>query len=524
MNNKRLIAEIINGEEVIMTIDDNMLSCEFGALDRGNITDVVDWGIYANRGSISFIDNVGYFNNLNVNSAELKKYIVKFYLSKIDETLVATFKVDDIKFDEETRICDIKLIAKIIDFQKYPTIPNDFSSHDVFTFYTKNAEYLSGLSVTETNVNYSIDYPSYGLKLGEDINRLKETFIYCPYLPFGNMWDRITKICQSTMCRVIEDENGNPIITGSFPNRKAILVRPNNILYISDSNFVKIENTSIDVTNRNKYTDKKVEQISKHFDIQFDENGNPIGISNCDYNISNNSASISCRFDTKYKIYRCSMLHVMVTVERTNTLGGKASYVTEQFGGAAHVVGPDKTGLLYRYGIESIVTKYSDGTIDRVKSIDVEFYLDYFDDNGTTEEKNIIDKTNDSIVKISSNDLIQSGSYYVVDSGNIPLSTHILNEVSRRYSNGIECFEIECLFNDYYYDDGSLAFSSSDLSTHFKKYDVIIPYVMKNGTTVPLRKNQDGTPKKFRVIGIYYSYDGLLKQKLYVQEERYDVY
>ena len=81
-NNKRLIAEIINGEEVIMTIDDNMSYCEFGALDRGNITDVVNWGIYANRGSISFIDNVGYFNNDNVNSLELKSAVVKFYLAK----------------------------------------------------------------------------------------------------------------------------------------------------------------------------------------------------------------------------------------------------------------------------------------------------------------------------------------------------------------------------------------------------------------------------------------------------------
>jgi hypothetical protein len=46
---------------------------------------------------------------------------------------------------------------------------------------------------------------------------------------------------------------------------------------------------------------------------------------------------------------------------------------------------------------------------------------------------------------------------------------------------------------------------------------------MKKGEKVPLRKNEDGTPKKFRIIGISYSYDGLLKQKLSVQEERYDV-
>lgn len=534
VNNKRLIAEIINGEEVIMTIDDNMLSCEFGSLDRGNITDVVDWGIYANRGSISFIDNIGYFNNQNINSTETKKYKVNFYLAKTSRSKIAVFNIENLTFDEETREVNIELIGAIIDLQR--KTPN---SNISFSFAEKNALYLLGLSddISEAEAaDYGWYYPSFGLKRGEDSEDLERVIIYCPFLDEKNAWDRISNICQSTMYRVVEDENGDPVITGSFPNRKAILVRPNNILYISGSNFVKIKNTYIDVTNRNKYTNKKVEQISKHFDIQFNEDGDPIGISNCDYNISNNSANISCFFDTPYKIYSCSMPHVMETVERTvpqhvldsdgieKVIYVKASYVSEALGSSsANVAGTDKKELLYQHEITSIVKEYSDGTIDRVKSIDVDFYLDYFEDNGTTEEKNIIDETNDSIVKISSNDLIQSGSYYEADSGNIPLSTHILNEVSRRYSNGIECFEIECLFNDYYYDDGSLAFSSSDLSTHFKKYDVIIPYVMKNGKTVPLSKNQDGTPKKFRVIGISYSYDGLLKQKLSVQEERYDV-
>ena len=54
--NKRLIAKLKDGDNVIMTIDSNMLSCEFGALDRGNLTDIVNWGIYANRGSVSFVD------------------------------------------------------------------------------------------------------------------------------------------------------------------------------------------------------------------------------------------------------------------------------------------------------------------------------------------------------------------------------------------------------------------------------------------------------------------------------------
>ena len=79
------------------------------------------------------------------------------------------------------------------------------------------------------------------------------------------------------------------------------------------------------------------------------------------------------------------------------------------------------------------------------------------------------------------------------------------------------------MFNDYCDVNGNKVFDTNDLSAHFKKYDVIIPYVMKKGKTVPLRINEDGTPKQFRIIGISYSYDGLLKQKLSIQEDRYDV-
>jgi hypothetical protein len=155
-----------------------------------------------------------------------------------------------------------------------------------------------------------------------------------------------------------------------------------------------------------------------------------------------------------------------------------------------------------------------------VKGGIIGFAVKTFADDGTITvyKKDSIDDTN-----IQSNDLIQDGSYLFDSTNQLSLGDYILQEVSRRYSHGIECFEIECLFNDYYNENGELVFSKSDLSQHFNKYDVIIPYTVKRGKTVPLRKNSDGTPKKFRIIGISYSYDGLLKQKLSVQEERYDI-
>ena len=160
---------------------------------------------------------------------------------------------------------------------------------------------------------------------------------------------------------------------------------------------------------------------------------------------------------------------------------------------------------------------------NKVKKFYFSFLGDYFIDGDQLESNNITNAIED-IYKIPSSDLVQENSYYLEDSGDkIHLGEYILRETNRRYGNGIECFEIECLFNDYYDENGNKVFSKDDLSTHFKKYDVIIPYVKKRGQTVPLRVNEDGTPKKFRIIGISYSYDGFLKQKLSVQEERYDI-
>ena len=229
--NKRLIAKIFNGEEVVMTIDRNMLYCEFGALDRGNLTDVVNWGIYANRGSISFIDNTGYFNNQNVNSSQINNYIVKFYLAKNQETLIATFKVDTVDFDDETRRVDIQLIAKVIEMQNNPSSLTD--GKDVFTFRVSSFKFLAGFGLSEYDdtydelpPKYEDEYPSYGFTIGENAELLEHIFVACPYLNFETFWDKTTKICQATMCRVIEDENGNAIITGERPTRTPIIVNP----------------------------------------------------------------------------------------------------------------------------------------------------------------------------------------------------------------------------------------------------------------------------------------------------------
>jgi hypothetical protein len=175
--------------------------------------------------------------------------------------------------------------------------------------------------------------------------------------------------------------------------------------------------------------------------------------------------------------------------------------------------------------VENFRYAFIDGWNTFVLRVETHVPIDGFDDNGFVEQKRINPQhPKEPIVQIPTSELVRENSLYQIDEEtSIKLYQHILNEVERRYGNGIECFEFECLFNDYFYENGEEAFNSSDLSQHFNKYDIIIPYVKSIGQVVPLRKNTDGTPKKFRIIGIYYLYDGLLKQKLQVQEERYDV-
>ena len=80
---------------------------------------------------------------------------------------------------------------------------------------------------------------------------------------------------------------------------------------------------------------------------------------------------------------------------------------------------------------------------------------------------------------------------------------------------------MECLFNDYYDEQGNLALNGNELE-HFERYDKIVPYVIRQGNRVPFRTDENGNAKVFRIIGIEYVYDGLLRQKLYLHEDMYD--
>lgn len=518
-NNKRLVAKIMEGDNVLMTIDKTLLNIEFGALDRGDITNVVEWGVYSNRGSLSFIDNEGLFKNAEQNEIP---YVVKIYISYKDkETLISTFNIESVSNLEETKEVKLQLIGKNSSLEK-------LSHNPFFDLIETSASNLS-----------NIVYPA--IKKGYDLKNIESTKIFCPHLEKGSVWNGLTKICESSMSRVYENENGEPTISNSFPQRTPIEIKPQNILNISEPYFVRVANSSIDVLNVEKRYDSLVEGFNESIDINFNESGEPFSTSIGDYSFYKDDSDINptikldfeLNAETKHNITKGIMLngYVLLTesVERlrTDISGAEFPTIVESTFSSDIKKGDfylDLSNKKIKLEINGLIV-YKDRveTIIRTKNIVAKIKTDYAVEIGKQTIENISNESS-TIVKIESNDLIQSDGYYLNDDGSkTSHAEHILQEVKRRYGKGIECFEIECLFNNYYYNNGDLAFSGEDLQNHFNKYDIIIPYVVKKGQTVPFRVNEKGEPKKFRIIGISYSYDGLLKQKLSVQEERYDL-
>lgn len=536
--NKRLIAKIMYGDTLVMTIDQNLISAEFGALDRGSLTSVAEWGIYVNRGSLSFVDNSGFFNNDTTNNAELFGYTIKFYLAnRTSETLIATFKIESASFDDETRTVTAQCVSRLGELQR----TKDLLGTGIYG----GTDALTLLNVTLYRINDSMPVSIYPDQKGS--SDLAKTSIHAPYLLGGeSAWSHINNICQATMSRVFDDENGNGVIAGAFPNKTPIAVMPKNILDIPSNDFVIVRNCAIEEATIDKKDGQLTDSHTTFLVSRDQDTKDIISISNSDYTINKRAehdvtASISATIDTPY------ILPTMTTPQDVGTPGSPPtswfSILAEVRGDAyegdkqynfgrvnigyglsiTQIVG-SYAGLTYTVPVDSIFPNVISGNTAYLyaTSIEVDLVGKHFINKGT-ERKQITKDNSAEFFEISSNDLIQKNSYVRNGDGSTTaLADYILQEVSSRYGKGIECFEIECLFNDYYNENGVKVFDSGDISQHFKKYDVIIPYVQKNGRVMPLRTNENGEPKKFRIIGISYLYDGLLRQKLQVQEERYD--
>jgi hypothetical protein len=129
-----------------------------------------------------------------------------------------------------------------------------------------------------------------------------------------------------------------------------------------------------------------------------------------------------------------------------------------------------------------------------------------------------------SPTQLSSNELLQKENRVTdIRDGSVFVKHHtwILEEVRRKYGLGVNCCELECLVEDYFSESGTKVIDASGINNavqSFQKYDIIIPYVQKGGTTMPYRTDLDGNAVPFKIIGIKYYYSGVLKQVLCLQE------
>ena len=518
-NVKRIIAKIVIDNNIIMTIDNNLLSAEIGALDRGSLTDVVDWGIYANRGSISFIDRDGYFNNININSSQIKNAKVQFYLKKNEEKPLATFDVADLNFDDVTRRVDIELQSHLLTWQN---------------IYTKKSYWYVSKSVRDLALEVFNDL---GISLeGTDYNAWHGVILSGVYIPQNtNLWELALKFCQLEMVRIFDNVYGEATV---LPNSTTpIVIDVNNAINYKNFDFVSIPNAKIQAVVRNVFKNQVIAETLTQLDIlgmltsATLENSNTYEDENLVVEFSDwkTLSLIEYRTVTITKIFNLS--HEVFGVN----IGTVANQETTQNGTttAKHIDAPitdyiittssdNKTlTMSFTFTFWTKTKNATTGSVTKetiINKLRFYGYGEYFEDDGSIEE-NYTTINNISYHSLNSNDLLTTTSS--IRNEHRYLYEYILDAVKNKYSNGIECLECECLMNDYADENKEIVLSGNDLDC-FKKYDIVIPYTVRQGARQPLRTYADGTPKKFRIIGIQYSYKGFIRQKLQLQEEKYN--
>ena len=549
---KKLIVEIKNNEEVLMSLKDELTSVSFGALDRGNVEDTTNWGVFSNIGNIDYIDKTNRFASIISTYPDLDVCI--YYSSKDTQKKLATFNVDDFSYNNETSLVSLKLKDVLIDWQN-----KIFGEY--YAFYGK---YM--IDILRDNFSSSQIEIQSSAKF-----KMMNYFANVSYMMSSTEWSRIEKICQASMMRCFCDEKGIPIIADedSKLNSEKIYIRPKNILSIESvksNKKTKINDVSLSAF---KYTVMKDKSILANKDgINFswfktngtrsgqgDIDGIPLGnryiiaewnnsietsryvvgltqktgaraiaknISLVDHIYKFNHSDITANFSTNDDLPGGAFT---ITKETRTTNEEKANengwgiyeltrasiYHEDPFDSTSGVnilVEDDRAIDLFTLGGE---IHYSEGEPVGhyvVTDLNVNWTGDFFKEDG----EKIFGSKGKFATILQSNELIQVDSISKI-CGDTPLAQYIVDTTKEKYSNGVECVIIEVTPSEYYSESGL-----NNRNTLFEKYDVVVPYVIRNGVEQPYSRMEDGTPKSFKIVGIEYDYKGFLRQKLHLQE------
>lgn len=125
-----------------------------------------------------------------------------------------------------------------------------------------------------------------------------------------------------------------------------------------------------------------------------------------------------------------------------------------------------------------------------------------------------------NILKLPTNEFVQGGNYYTRSNNNY--SDKFIAEVYDRYKNGKETATLLCLVGKYYDLGGNLVVDADNedesIPPLLKKYDLVVPYIHTLNGDVPLSTDKYGYAKQFQIIGVNFSYRGIARQEIVIQE------
>lgn len=521
----RLYEKTPNTSSIIMTISHDMiLDADIEHLDRGDITSIVDYGVYANRSSITFIDKNKQF--WEYRNKDLYATIYFYNLTKTKD--IISLSVDNFNYNRETLIVELSLISPIFNFQYKANNRIGFENEGLTLGYlyvsALGKSFLSQFKTDAENRPFA-DY--------------KVPMSYIDKPPYWSSWD---EFCLACCCRIFDSPTYNLpyFLRDNSNNKTPIKIRPKNILSITNGGVVSPLSPSFSYTTRTKIS-KVLPELDLNINIySIDATTGSIEVSQSnnenitiiEYHDGNHTdIRVSGTIDLSVPVITAEFkfpysLNDYPATDYSNTYFYDFSNETENFYG----------GKVYQ--IANPVVEIDKSTYKKINFsftiLNARAYKDKVATNAPTFNRALI-STNIKIscqtfedVQTEENALDSSIEEKNIHySGNLITSNDKYNEwlndsksiISRAVSTPTEYLECECLVSDYFGFNSVLEKSHNELDI-FSHYDLVSPYIIRNNREQPYSKNNIGSSKLFRVIGVKYSYRGFLKQTLYLQENK----
>lgn len=522
----------------------------FSSQDRGSISSISEFGIYSNTGKIDFIDYDNTFINIYSNSLSSTEI---YLTAENNSKRLATFQIQDFDYDDNSKKVSLRLKDTFEEWQKI----------DIYVDFSLATQSLYDIILSVFHsVDININFSDMALKL------LKEINIYVTKVERSNLWSFATKVCQISFCNIVADANGEAYMSCiDESSNRVIVIEPSNILKIHTQSFAhntSINSASIEAKNIEAYKAEEPEELCekdlKIFHLIRDKSSGDtefwtweeMGQSNASvkkvtYETVNASGEIvddnlsidSVENGTLYR--RCSFTvilndlnFVLTEARRIKISGTRAIYngstyefeFTHQdltFSSEPSTDVGSYYNVSYKYDNGQIELTFTlvalkrsisgfNRSIDIITDINISIIA-----TGYTENEDVtysITSNGKNNIQLSSNELLLTKNYILPS---LPHAETLLDSFVNAYSNGVECVLLECTVSNYYDKTGNIVYNGNQAES-FKKYDIVCPYIIRHGEKQPYRY-RNGQPMNFKIIGIDYSYKGITRQTLYLQEE-----